>query len=102
MTFNERDWDRIDSAVERAATRIDEELEKLVRRLPPNVTASMALGLLARSLNEKHPMMLKWLDPANARIRSFLARQRLNKPALRARRRLVEGWIAAAHPSEWC
>jgi hypothetical protein len=26
----------------------------------------MALGLLARSLDEKHPLLLKWLDPANA------------------------------------
>jgi hypothetical protein len=69
MTFNERDWDLIDGAVERAATRIDEELEKLVQVLPPNVTAPMALGLLARRLNEMHPVLLKWLDPANAPIR---------------------------------
>jgi hypothetical protein len=69
MTFTERDWNLIDGAVERAATRIDEELEKLVQGLPPNVTAPMALGLLARSLDEKHPLLLKWLDPANAPIR---------------------------------
>ena len=68
MTFNERDWDLIDGAVESAATRIDEELEQLVRRLPPNVTAPMALGLLARRLNEMHPVLLKWLDPVNAPV----------------------------------
>ena len=69
MTFNERDWDLIDGAVESAATRIDEELGRLVQLLPPNVTAQMALGLLARRLNEMHPLLLKWLDPANAPIR---------------------------------
>ena len=68
MTFNERDWDRIDSAVESAATRISEELEKLLQRLPPDVAAQMAMGLLARSLNEKQPVLLKWLDPVNAPI----------------------------------
>ena len=68
MTFNERDWDRIDSAVESAATRIGDELERLVQRLPPDATASMAMGLLARSLNETHPVLLKWLDPVNAPI----------------------------------
>ena len=62
MTFNERDWDRIESA----AARISEELERLVQRLPPDATASMAMGLLARTLNEKHPLLLKWLDPVNA------------------------------------
>ena len=69
MTFIEQEWDLVDGAVESAATRIDEELEKLVQGLPPNITASMALGLLARSLDEKHPLLLKWLDPANAPIR---------------------------------
>ena len=69
MTFNERDWDLIDGAVESAATRIDEELGRLVQLLPPNVTAQMALGLLARRLNEMHPVLLKWLDPANAPMR---------------------------------
>ena len=69
MTFNERDWDLIDGAVESVATRIDEELGKLVQLLPPHVTAQMALGLLARRLNEMHPVLLKWLDPANAPIR---------------------------------
>jgi hypothetical protein len=66
MTFNERDWDRIDSAVESAAARISEELEKLLQRLPPDVAAQMAMGLLARSLTEKQPVLLKWLDPVNA------------------------------------
>ena len=69
MTFNERDWDRIDSAVESAATRISEELEKLVQRLPPDVVAKMAMGLLARRLKEKQPVLLRWLDPANAPVR---------------------------------
>ena len=69
MTFNERDWDIVDGAVERVVTRIDEELEKLADVLPPNVTAKMALGLLARRLNEMHPLLLKWLDPANAPMR---------------------------------
>ena len=68
MTFNERDWDRIDSAVESAATRISEELETLLQRVPPDVAAQMAMGLLARSLNEKQPVLLKSLDPVNAPI----------------------------------
>ena len=68
MTFNKRDWDRIDGAVQGAATRIGEELERLVQRLPPDATAAMAMGLLARSLNEKQPVLLKWLDPVNAPI----------------------------------
>ena len=69
MTFNERDWDLIDGAIESAATRIDEELGRLAHLLPPNITAKMALGLLARRLNEVHPLLLKWLDPANAPMR---------------------------------
>ena len=69
MTFDQRDWDLVDGAVERVASRIDEELEELAQLLPPNVTAQMALGLLARRLNEMHPLFLKWLDPANAPIR---------------------------------
>ena len=46
MTFNERDWDPIDSAVESAAARISEELEKLLQRLPPDVAAQITMGLL--------------------------------------------------------
>ena len=52
----------------REGARFSEELEKLVQRLPPNATATMAMGLLARTLNEKHPLLLKWLDPVNAAI----------------------------------
>jgi hypothetical protein len=59
--MSEQDGRRVDQAVNRAADRISDELEKLVGRLPEWAAPQAAMAMLAEALANKQPQLMHWM-----------------------------------------
>lgn len=51
---------QIDRAIEKAATRIEAELEKMLGKLPESAAPQMAMEVLAKLLADSTPQLMSW------------------------------------------